>query len=379
MRIYALVLVVSLALAACGAGPGVVDADTASAETSSPPDTGVAITPAETSGINGTWRLVSGTLDGNQFADATTGGFVMVINPEFIDYPMNCNRANAELEIDAGAFVVGDPMVTAIGCGSLSEASIMFDEAFSRVDRVLSESPDLVLSGNTAELVFTRPLLPEDLGELPLTAAGQLLSFEVPDGRQRTNQYLIVGWPGGLERFASHLLTAQTDTSQASWQLWEDVTVDPAVAVTGPGPDTVSIPNNLFEGDYSLCSPFWEPDPFCFTLKVRPPSAPWIVSAGPDGVVLHDANGNSQIISPEPSARAFYVDGRFITQTTDQLDRILLDDTEIPLQLGETVLDVAIVDGRIVALVTGPDGSATLDLDSGDRMAIGPPSVLGTA
>ncbi|MCP4307471.1 MAG: hypothetical protein GY788_21880 [bacterium] len=346
-------------------------------ETSSPPNTGVTSTVADTSGINGNWRLVSGTLDGNQFADATTGGFEMVITPGRIDYPMNCNRAYAELETGEGAFNVGEPVVTAIGCGTLSETSILFDEAFLRLYRIESESPDLVLGGDNAELVFTRPQSPEDLGELPLAAAGQLLSFEVPEGRQRTNQYLIVGWPDGLGRFASHLLTAQTDTSPASWQPWHEATVDPAVVVTGPGPDTVLIPDIISDGDYALCSPFWEPDPFCFTLKVRPPSAPWIVSAGPDGVVLHDANGTSQVISTEPTARAFYVDGRFITQTTNQPDRILVDGTEVPLQNGEDILDVGIVDDRSLALVSGPDGSATLDLDSGDRVVVGPQASSG--
>lgn len=377
MRISVLVVVFSLALAACGADSGVVDTGGAAAETSSVPNTGVTSVVAEVSGVNGTWRLVSGILDGVQFADATTGGFSMVISPGTVEYPMNCNRAYADLEIDDGAFVVGDFNVTAAGCGPPSEVSVMFDEAFARVDRFVSEPPDLVLSGDGVELVFTRPQSPEALGELPLTAAGQLLSFEVPGGRQRTNQYLIVGSPDGLGRYASHLLTAQSEDTPASWQQWEDATVDPAIAVTGPGPDMVLIPDALYVGDYALCSPFWEPDPFCFTLRVRLPSAAWIVSSGLDGVVLHDANGTSETISTEPTEIAFYINGRLITQTIDQPDRIVIDKAEIPLQLGETVLDAAVVDARVLALVTGPDGSATIDLDIGDRVGVGPQALAG--
>lgn len=393
-----LVAGVVLSVAACG---GATSTSTSSEDANRPaatqpdPQLTTTITDAGAEapeGVYGRWRLVSGTLDGAQFADATTGGFFISIVSDRVDYPIDCNSASSQLEIDDGAFVLGETAVTEERCGLASEASVMFDEAFPRVDQIASQPPYLVLSGDRVELVFTRPETPEDLGELPLTAAGQLLSFEVADGRQRINQYLIVGSQDALGHTARYLLTTQTGESPASWQRWQGTVdplfalpgeregqtrVDPAIAVTGPGPDTVLIPDDLHDGDYALCSPFWEPEPFCCTLRVRPPSAPWIVSAGPNGVVLHDANGTSEILSTEPTAMAFYVDGSLITQTTDQPDWIQVDDTQIPLQPGETLLDVAVVAGRILALVTGPDGSATMDLDTASRVRVGPQALAG--
>jgi heat shock protein HslJ len=396
MWLKLLVAGVVLAVAACGGATSTSPED-ANRPVATQPDpqptttsTSAAVGAAE--GVHGRWRLVSGTLDGTQFANATTGGFFISIAVDRVDYPIDCNSASSQLEIDNGAFILGETAVTEMNCGAASETSLMFNEAFRRIDQIASEPPQLVLSGDGAELVFTRPEMPEDLGELPLTAAGHLLSFGVADGRQRTNQYLIVGSPDALGHTARYLLTTQTGETPASWQRWQgtvdpmfanpgeqegQTTVNPTLAVTGPGPDTVLIPDDLHDGDYALCSPFWEPDPFCYTLRVRPPSAPWIVSAGPNGVVLHDANGTSEILSSEPTTIAFYVEGSLITQTTDQPDWIQIDETQVPLQSGETLLDVAVVDGRTLALVTGSNGSATIELDTGNRVAVGPQALEG--
>ena len=61
------------------------------------------------------------------------------------------------------------------------------------------------------------------------------------------------------------------------------------------------MPHDIGVGDYLLCSPYWSGDLFCYDLLVRPPSAPWYVTAGAVGVVLHDADTTSQMVLGQKS------------------------------------------------------------------------------
>ncbi|MBK5265953.1 MAG: hypothetical protein JJE47_00820 [Acidimicrobiia bacterium] len=270
-------------------------------------------------------------------------------------------------------------MTTDVGCSVNSDESALFEKAFRRSDSIRLDGSDLVLSGAEVELRFAPPQEPDTLGEPLLTAAGERLSFEVPDGRDRTGHYIITSSMEDSALSVFYLLTADTPgaTTPASWQLWAGEPDVQPERVTGPGPDTVVIPDSIRDGDYGLCSPYWEPRQFCFTLQVRPASAPWIITAGHDGVILHDRNGTSKALTTVASRTAFYVADRLITQPDEQPERLLIVDadgaiSDIPLRPGESLLDVAQFDGRTHALTSDPSGTFILDIDSGSWVPVGP-------
>ncbi len=111
---------------------------------------------------------------------------------------------------------------------------------------------------------------------------------------------------------------------------------------------------------------------------MRPPSAPWYVTAGLKGVVLYDANGTSKALLDQPAAIAFYVDDRLVFQTLDAMDQIQIDGAEpIALADGERLADVVPTHGSARALVVGSGGSAVIALDSGERVPVGPAASAG--
>jgi hypothetical protein len=193
--------------------------------------------------------------------------------------------------------------------------------------------------------------------------------------------YTISGQGGELGQSVHYVLTAEAEgvDSEASWSEWNGEFEVPDVEVTGPGPDRIVIPGTIQDGDYRLCSPYWEPDPYCFDLLVRPASAPWFVTAGAEGVVLHDADGTSTVLTDQATAIAFYADGALVTWGgQDDAIRIRRNGqvTEVALQPGETLLDVAPKDGRLMALVTNrSSATSAVDLDSGERKDVGPASI----
>ncbi|MCP3975937.1 MAG: META domain-containing protein [bacterium] len=328
-----------------------------------------------TTEITGEWRLAFGATDGVQFADGTTGGFFIVFGPDRVDYPVNCNRASAQLTIENGSFTLGDTSVTAAGCGEPTEGSVLLETAFHNANHIATDGDHLVLTGSSSELRFVRPERSVTLGELPLTSAGMELTFDVPDGRQRASYYLIASLPEYFDRGAWWVLTAGTDDTKPTVTRWEEANIESTPGPAGPGQVTVVLPDNIHVGDWALCSPFWEPAPYCFTLPVRLPSAPWFVTAGGflNPTTLYDADGTSQQLNNTLVGTAFYVDGRLIWQPSEEPDEIAIDasGSNMLYDTGQ-LLDVQIVGGRTVALVSDSDGSSLIDVDEDERWRVGP-------
>lgn len=334
----------------------------------------------EGSPFDGRWRLVSGTIDGENFSNPASGGIFLRLSRGRAEFPIDCNQGGAYVDIYDGWFGIDSDSVwqTDMGCGEPAPESAMFTESIGRAETIRLSGTTLLLGGPGVELSFTNPQAPELVGELPLTAAGQRLGFDAP-GQESTNRYIITRSLDSFGRRVSYLLTAESadSNSAASWQRWEGEPDDLETLTTGSDPHTIVVPDDIVNGDYFLCSPYWEPDPFCFILRVRLPSAPWIVSAGPDGVILHDANGTSAVISEIGAQIAFLVGDRLVLQPIDKPDRILIDGAEVSLQADALVLDAANVAGRTLALVSGPDRTATIDLDTNERSEVGPSAAEG--
>jgi len=342
------------------------------------------ITPTPTE-FDGEWRFTSGVIDGTPFGNpVASGAITLTLGGRFALFPVDCNQGGGMVDIYERAFGIGRVGHTDGGCSKYSTEAELFTTALQRVETIARDGSELTLSGPGVELRFVSPEVPEPLGPLPLTAAGESLELEFPDSRSRGVIYTISDASLELGDLVHYVLTAEADgvDSTAGWENWGGEFEVPDVLVSGPGPDRVVIPDTIFEGDYRLCSPYWEPDPFCFDLLVRPASAPWFVTAGAEGVLLHDADGTSSTLSDRSAAIAFLVGGRVVTQPGSQSDpeaRVVVESdessTEYVLGPGEVLLDVAVSEGRLLALISAEAGSTSLlDLDTGDRADIGPAS-----
>jgi hypothetical protein len=337
----------------------------------------IALTASE---FDGEWRFTSGIVDGNEFGNPVSDGAITLsINEGFGDFPIDCNTGSMLVDIFDGSFGIGPIFSTAAGCGTYSDEAEQFVAAIKRAETIRHDGSELVLSGPGVELRFVEPQLPDLLGELPLTAAGETLLLEFPNGRSRGLVYTIET-SRQLGESVRYVLTAEAEgvDSDASWTEWYGEFEVPDVQATGTGPDRIVIPDTIQNGDYRLCSPYWEPDTFCFDLLVRPASAPWFVTAGVDGVILHDADGTSSVIANEAADIAFYVDGLLVSWGMQDDAIVLRRDgqvSEVALQSGDILLDVAHTDDRLVALVTNrSNATSAVDLDSGERREIGPAS-----
>jgi hypothetical protein len=335
--------------------------------------------------FDGEWRFTSGDLDGTRFGNPVReGAITLALDSGSGNFPIDCNSGFAPVDIYDAWFGVGPILSTAAGCSEYSTEAELFTTALQRVETIARDGSGLILTGPGVELRFVTSEVPEPLGALPLTAAGETLLLEFPDSRSRGVIYTISS--GSAERgdAVTYVLTAEADgiDSIAGWENWGGEFDVPDVVVSGPGPDRVVIPDTIFEGDYRLCSPYWEPNPFCFDLLVRPASAPWFVTAGAEGVLLHDADGTSSTLSDRSAAIAFLAGGRVVTQPGSPSDpeaRVVVDNdegsTEYPLGPGEALLDVGVVDGGLMALVSsGAGATSILDLDTGDQADLGPGS-----
>jgi hypothetical protein len=337
----------------------------------------------EPSAFAGDWRFTSGVVNGREFGNpATYGAIYLTLDAGFASFPVDCNTGGGIIDIYEDMFGIGEIATTAAGCSDFTEEAELFVTGIEQVERISSDGDGLLMTGPGVELHFVVPGEPESLGALPLAAAGESVLLEFPDGRARGVTYTIGDPHSEPGRSIWYVLTAESDgvDSEAGWEEWAGEFEVPDLEVSGTGPDRVVIPDSIQVGDYRLCSPYWEPDPFCFDLPIRPASAAWFVTAGTDGVVLHDANGTSTPVSDEGTAIAFSIGGRVIAQPIGG-GLVAMDGnggaaTEIPIQPGEILLDVAWADGRPVAVVTDRSDTTTmLDLDSGERVDVGPSSI----
>ena len=377
-RSLGLAALAALAVSACaptGVAPSASPSPAAATTTTTP--TVAAADP------DGTWRFVTGARFEEAFRNPATGAiYVTFEGDRFLTYPADaCNTASGEISIDGDQIELGPMATTEVGCGEPPRPHELFAAAMEKITTIGLDGNDLHLSGPGAELHLTRAEVVDLLGTLPLTAAGESFTFDVPDGRARSNRYLIsrsTERPGAGVRYE---LTAATAGSPATWHDWAGEPEEAAVEVDGSGPVTVVIPGDIQLGDYALCSEYWRPDPFCFTLQVRPASAPWIVTSGQRGVVLHDADGTSSIVSEEPARVAFLVGGQWVIQLAGEPSRLLLpelnDSEQLLLEDGETLLDVSLIGESLTALVTGPAATAMVDLATAERRSLTGPSSAG--
>ncbi len=340
----------------------------------------------EPSEFDGTWNFLVGTVDGAEFRNpATTPLWVRIEVHEgvrFLQYPTDCNDTSGPIDVHGGWFGAGDRASTMVGCDT-SRQVMLFETAFARADRIRLEGGELVLAGPDVELRFGPPPSAEFLGELPLTAVGETLTFEVPGGRERSGTYLLGGHVDDPFSFVYFQLTAAVaGEGKPTWEEYRGQPDSPGAMVGGPGPDTILVPD-IGEGDFALCSPYWEPDPFCFTLRVRPPSQPWIVTAGPEGVVLLDADGTSRRLWDGPAEVAYHLEGRVLIEPVGGDAGLVLlagdgSDAEIPVDAGERLLEAALVGGQPLAVLSGGSGTVVLDVDTGERTRVGPQATAAT-
>jgi hypothetical protein len=332
------------------------------------------------SDYDGRYRFKGGVVDGQEFGSPVTGVIYLALDSGFATFPVDCNVGGAMIDIQENAFGAAEVGTTDIGCPQYSTEASLFVTAMDRATTISGDGSSLTLTGPGVELRFVAPQPVDSLGALPLTAAGETVLLEFPDGRSRGVVYTIESAGREPGEMVWYVLTAGAEgvDSEAGWEEWSGEFDVPDVEMSGPGPDRILVPETIQVGDYRLCSPYWEPDPYCFDLLVRPAGAPWFVTAGPDGVLLHDADGTSSVVSESPAAIAFYVGGRVVVQTTTGGLVIVEGEQslEVPLQPGEILLDVALVDGRTLALVSDRSSSTTvLDLDNGNRLDIGPSAI----
>ena len=387
MRWMILAVAFCALLSACGspAGPDAASATSAAPESTEGTTTTSLYPPSPADGpvqdgaeIAGSWRLVYGVADGQQFADPTTAGFYIAFRSGRVEYPINCNRAIAELTIEDGRMELGGAAVTEAGCGEPSGKSMSFVTAFESSTEISIADSELVLTSEGSELRFARPETAVTLGELPLTSAGAALTFDIPGDRDRFSHYLITGSAENLGRGPFWLLTTATEERGPETVRWEDAEVTPAPGSPGPETLTVLMPDDISVDDWALCSPYWQPEPYCFTLPVRLPSAPWFVTAGLEGVTLYDANGTSEVLTAEPAAIAFYIQRRLVWQSLAELEAIQVEGAApIVIPGGGRLVDVSLVGGRPVGLTVGKDGSSVIDLESGDGIWSGQPADRG--
>ncbi|HVR77554.1 MAG TPA: hypothetical protein VMS99_04100 [Acidimicrobiia bacterium] len=332
--------------------------------------------------FDGIYRFTSGEVDGEEFGNPDIGRAIfLTLDSGSVSFPVDCNTGGGIVDIYETAFGVGEIVTTEVGCPEYTAEAGQFTNGIRRVEMISEQASELVLSGPGVELRFVTPETAVALGELPLTAAGESVLLEFPDGRARGVVYTIGGQEGELGQSVHYVLTAEASgvDSTAGWEEWNGEFEVPDVQVTGPRPDRILIPDTIQNGDYRLCSPYWKPDPFCFDLLVRPASAPWFVTAGADGVILHDADGTSTLLTDEATAIAFYIDGLIVTWGVQDDSIVLRRDgqvSEIALQPGEVLLDVGHDDDGLVALVTNrSSATSAVDLESGERRDIGPASI----
>ena len=108
---------------------------------------------------------------------------------------------------------------------------------------------------------------PEILGTLPPTEPGQTVDLFFPDERQRGVGYsLEVSVGEGFDPRFWMIAAAEGYDGEPQTGTWETGSDFPAVAITGPGPDRVLIPDSADPGDYLLCQR--DGVPFCWTIQL---------------------------------------------------------------------------------------------------------------
>ena len=325
----------------------------------------------EPSPFDGRWTFVAGSIDGRSFASPPSY-IVMSLARNRITYPIDCNQASGLVDVFGNSIGFGPIAQTLAGCGETPEEYLLFNQSMQRIETIEFEDGALVLSGPDVRLVFGSPVpTPEVIDQLPLVAAGGTLLFD-PPGDETTTTYIITDRLEPFGQSVRYLVRAQAGGSEQtpSWLEWTGLP-QPTEVTTGPSPHAIIIPSDLYVGDYYLCTPHWEPDPFCFELPVRPQSADKFVTAGLNGVVLFDEDGTTNELDTGVVSTAFYVAGRLVWQDVDDLDGFYVDGQVVAAEDGSvTLYDVRQFAGRTLALFSDGNTTTVIDVDSLERETI---------
>ncbi len=334
------------------------------------------------------WRFVEGSVDDQALRPTVDWpALVMNLTPAGATFPIDCNRASAPGMITDTSVSVDEIYLTAAGCELDTDEAALFGLGFERLDTLQREWEHLVLTGPGVSLRFAPSEQPEMLATLPFTAPGAVVELPYADRRLRGVTYALHHAFDQPHYAPTHLLTAEVEgAAAATVRPWAGEEALPDTVVSGPGRDRVVMPDDIGLGEYRLCSPYWEPDWFCFPIEVRAPSADWFVTADDGGIMLHDANATSRVLWDGPAALAFLVGDVLVFQDATGGDYPpvptgpvkVLDQGEmrsIGEEDGQPVVlhDAGLVDGRIVAVATGGDGGRTelIDVSTGDRTDVG--------
>lgn len=275
---------------------------------------------------DGQWRFTGDEVDGEEFDNPTTGLIVATLLNGYLDFRIDCNEAGGPTDIHGSFFGIGPVFMTAVGCGENSVLRLVPLEQ------------------------------PERRGELSLTAAGETLVIEADLGELAAVLTISAGGDARAGRHpgrsAQYTLTAVDPGSDldSAWSRWEGEFEVPAPP---SGPQEIVMPDDIWVGDYQLCSPYRSENLFCYDLLVRPASAPWNVTAGADGVVLHDADGTSQTVWEEATRIAFWFDELLLVESEPGIVTTIRDSSP-PLELageGSLLRDAGRIGDPVVALI----------------------------
>lgn len=322
---------------------------------------------------DGSWRFIEGEIEGHRFANPTTGLIVATFRHGYVSYPIDCNQADGQVDIHGTVFGVGLIASTAAGCPEYSDEAELFTEALETASTIDKEGSELVLAGEGSVLRFVPLEDPQRRDELPLTAAGETLVIGADSG-DLTSVFTISTGDGSQHpgRSMLYTLTAVEAGSgeDPTWRGWDGEFEVPAQR---PGPVEVVIPENIGVGDYQLCSPYWAEDFYCYDLLVRPPSAPWYVTAGSEGVILHDADGTSRTVWEEPTRTAFWFDDLMLIET-DNGQVLAVSGSDDPSEVSSArsrLLDAATVGDFPRALIIRDGQTVLVEVGSADDTTLG--------
>lgn len=330
--------------------------------------------------FDGEWRFLGGEFMGREFGNPATGLIVFTLQHGSFGYPHDCNRAGGPVDIYGSHFGTEPALTfsTLVGCPAHSQEAELFAEALFASTTIEQKGSRLVLSGESSVLEFETLQGPDLRGELALTAAGETMTIDAAGGDLASVFTISSGTEENPARSIVYTLTA-TPTGSDQAPTWEQWTGEVEALPSQPGSVEVAIPDTISVGDYRLCSPYWSGDYYCYDLPVRPPSAPWYVTAGLEGVVLHDADGTSTTVWEQPARIAFWFP-----------DVVVIEPQSGPLlalpSAGESVeiapngarlLDAARTDGSTRALMVRSGRTVLVDLDDGSETSVGDVAIEG--
>jgi len=340
------------------------------------------ITPTATP-YDGAWRFVEGEIDGERFGNPTSGLIAAELRDGYITFPIDCNEAGGQIDVHGSFFGVGPVFTTAVGCSEYSEEGELFGQALEGATMIGEDGAELVLSGEDGLLRLVPLERPDYRGELPITAAGETLVIDVDERHPSSISTISSGshrpWPDGHPgRSVLYTLTPVVPGSgqNPTWSPWRG---ELEVHDLPSGPLEIVIPDDIRVGDYRLCSPYWSGDFFCYELPIRPASAPWYVTAGADGVVLHDADSTSQPVWEGGAHIAFWFDDLLVVETVTGAILAVRDsgpDVELSEE-GSRLLDVQEDAGSKQVLMVKGGETLALDANSGEETPLGPAAIEG--